>query len=408
MRKTFIISTGEILNGKTAGARRIMNIARSLASGDVTVYLCSLSDFSPLSSGVQEVQPGILSVGVNYPETTKHVSLKKFLRTVNSYIGTDNSETVIYLYPTTFIFRDFVYLLYFKYLKGHRLFCEINELRSAIAFSSKPPSGFFSRLFYCLKSIRDYLVYRLNEFQVPLYDGIVVISTNLGHYFNRKARKMIRVPILCDAGEINPGWKPPLLGGESFKICFAGYIKYEKEGFDLLFEALSVVSSNYPVELYMYGILADEDRTKLERTQEKYSLSGRIFYMGNIEPEKLQDEFHKYHLLILPRPLNKRTMYGFSTKLSEYLISGSPVLLTDVSDNALFIRDNYNGYLIPPGDVTAMAEKLKEIIATYNDKAESIVENAHRTVREEFDYRLFSDRYIDFFFNSDTRTSITA
>jgi len=408
MRKVFIISTGEILNGKTAGARRIMNIARSLASGDVTVYLCSLSDFRPLSSGVQEVQPGILSVGINNPEATKPGTFKKFLRTVNGYIGNDGSETVIYLYPTTFIFRDFVYLLYFKYLKGYRLFCEINELRSAIAFSSEPPSRLSERLFYYLKSVRDYIVYRLNECQVPLYDGIVVISTNLGHYFKRKARKMMRIPILCDAGEINPGRKPPRLSGESFKICFAGYIKYEKEGFDLLFEALSAAGRYYPVELYMYGILADDDRAKLERTEEKYSLSGRIFYMGNIEPEKLQDEFRKYHLLILPRPLNKRTMYGFSTKLSEYLISGSPVLLTDVSDNALFIRDNYNGYLIPPGDVTAMAEKLKEIISTYNDQAERIVENAHRTVLEEFDYRLFTDRYTDFFFNSDTRTSFIA
>jgi glycosyltransferase involved in cell wall biosynthesis len=121
--------------------------------------------------------------------------------------------------------------------------------------------------------------------------------------------------------------------------------------------------------------------------------------MGNIEPEKLRYEFIKYHLLILPRPLNKRTKYGFSTKLSEYLVSGVPVLLTDVSDNALYIKDNFNGYLIPPGSANALAEKLVYIIRHYNEQAKNIVDNAYKTVREDLDLRLFTDKFADFFYD---------
>ncbi|MBE0675612.1 MAG: glycosyltransferase [Bacteroidales bacterium] len=245
------------------------------------------------------------------------------------------------------------------------------------------------------------MIYKLNECQVFLYDGIVVISRNLEVYFSNHSRKILRVPILCDADEIQPGRIPGPIDGTVFKICFAGYIKFDKEGFDILFESLYELNKDKNVELYLYGILEQSDRIRMNKSSEKYQLTDKVKYRGNIDPALLQDEFTKYDLLILPRPLNKRTKYGFSTKLSEYLVSGVPVLLTDVSDNALFIKDNYNGFMIPPGSAQAMTEKILEIIENYNDKAGMIVENAYRTVREELDYRLFSDLYINFFFGSE-------
>jgi glycosyltransferase involved in cell wall biosynthesis len=128
-------------------------------------------------------------------------------------------------------------------------------------------------------------------------------------------------------------------------------------------------------------------------------MTDKVFYMGNIDPDKLTDEFRKYNLLILPRPLNRRTKYGFSTKLSEYLVSGVPVLATDVSDNALYIRDGINGYLIPPGSAPVMAEKMLQVIENYNQQAKALAENAYNTVRQELDYRLFSDDYRNFFWS---------
>lgn len=406
MREVFIISTGEILKGKTAGARRIINIAKSLASGGVAVYLCSFLEYEGGAVDITEVYPGVFSLETRSHEGGSKPKLGEFVKTISLYAGRNKPETVLYLYPTTFVLKDFIYLFYFKYLKGFHFFCEINELRSSIAFSSPPAHGIVARVFYFVKSLKDYVIYKLNELQVFLYDGVVVISRNLEQYFSRSARRMIRIPILCDVGEINLDKQPPDYDGKIFRMCFAGYIKCEKEGFDILFESLSRVNQETQVELFLYGILSDEDKAKLSVLSDKYGLDGRIYYMGNIDPVKLGDEFRKYHLLILPRPMNKRTMYGFSTKLSEYLVSSNPVLLTDVSDNALYIHDNHNGYMTPPGNVNAMTAKILEIIRNYNSQARNIVVNAHKTVREELDYRLFASRYIDFFFNTETRTGV--
>ena len=404
MRELFILSTGQILNGKTAGSRRIMNIAKSIAAGNVNVFLWSLSELQSENIDALEISPGIFSIRSVKPDGNERIGLRRFINILYGFLKGRKGDAVIYLYPSTFVFKDFIYLLYFKYLKRFRFFCEINELRSAIAFSATPAAGILSWVHYVLKSIKDYLIYKLNEYQVFLYDGIVVISKNLESYFSKHSRKILRVPILCDADEIQPGRLPESIDGTVFRICFTGYIKFDKEGFDILLESIYLLNKELKVELYLYGILEKSDRIRMDKLSEKFLLSDKVKYMGNLDPALLHDEFVKYDLLILPRPLNRRTKYGFSTKLSEYLVSGVPVLLTDVSDNALFIKDNYNGFMITPGSAQAMAGKILKIIENYNDKAGMIVENAYKTVREELDYRLFSNRYIDFFFGSEGKT----
>ena len=405
-KEVYIFTTGQIMDARTAGARRVLNIARSLAYGNVKVFIFSFIDFLNLCDEIQEIQKGVYGYcKVNRDSTNYRGSLQRFLRTSHGYMRKGRSDTVVYLYPTTFIFKDFIYLLYFKYLKGYRFFCEINELRSSIAFSSRPPDGILRKLIYLVKSVRDYLLYSANEWQVGLYDGVTVISVALEQYFIRHARRSIKIPILCNSDDMAADSTPKFFDDGVFKLCFSGYVNIDKEGFDILLESLSKVNRNRSVELYIYGFLDDKDSVRLKKLADKYGFASNVFYLGNVDPEKLQNEFLKYHLLILPRPLNRRTMYGLSTKLSEYLVSNTPVLVTDVSDNALIIQDNFNGFIIPPGSTEAMTEKILEIIKSYNSVAREVVANAHRTVKEKLDYRLFSNQYIDFFFSNISKKS---
>jgi len=397
----FIITTSQFTGAKTAGARRILNIARSLAFNNVVVYIFSYVDFVNLSEELWEMHPRIYVYGKGLEGSPSNKKgLRYFLRVSLNFMSMSKADSVVYLYPTTYILRDFLYLFYFKFLKGYRFYCEINELRSSIAFSSALPAGIYHKIIYILKSAKDAAVYYVNEWQVPLYDGVTVISTALERYFLPRARKLTRIPILCNEDEIEPVDSQQFFDGNVFRICFAGYVKIDKEGFEILLKSLSQINQNYRVELYIYGLMEDADGSRLKDLTVYYGLTGRIIYLGNIDPDQLLNEFNKYHLLILPRTLNKRTRYGLSTKLSEYLVSGTPVLVTDVSDNALIIKDNYNGFIIPPGSPEVMTRKLTEIIESYNSTVHNVVENAHLTVREQLDYRRFSQQYIDFFFSN--------
>lgn len=308
------------------------------------------------------------------------------------------AERVIYLYPTVFVIKDFLYLICFKLLGRNKVFCDINELRVTNACSGAMPDRTIPGILFLMGCGYKAIIYKISEFQALLYDGLVVISTNLQRYFGKYTKRMIRVPILCDTSRIGGIKGITINENDPFRLCFAGYIDIKKEGFDILLEAISKVKTQRPVELYLYGILTENNERGLKNLVKTFGLGDMIHYMGNIEPDMLLNEFPRYHLLILPRPLRPQTKYGFSTKLSEYLLSGVPVLLTDVSDNSLYIKDNYNGYIVEPGSWSSLSGKISEIIATFNENSGRIGMNALGTVRNNFDYKLYTETLIDFFF----------
>lgn len=405
MKEAYVISTGEIVGSKTAGARRMMTISKALAEGGVKVFLCSYQNINTSPVLFSEIHPGVYYLYSNGNKTMKP-HLAAFLTSLYGFIRKRDSAKVIYLYPTVYVCNDFMYLLYFKVLKRMKLFCDINELRSTNVYALYPSEGMIRRLGLRLKSAYDFIAYRLSEFQIPFYDGIIVISTSLERYFLKCTRKLVRIPLLCDMSFTHEKLPALYYDKAIFRICFAGSINCRKEGFEVFFNALKMVSRLHRVELYLYGILTELDRKELQRLTSEFSLEDQVFYVGNLEPDKLINEYAAYHLLAVPRQLIPQTKYGFSSKLCEYIISGVPVLLTDVSDNAMYFEDGYNCFMVSPGSPGAMSDKLLEIIDKYNTVAVKIADNAFETAKNFFDFKLFSPVLIDFLFaKKDTKST---
>lgn len=398
-KRVFIISSGQIVKGKSAGSQRVLNLAKSMASGGVMVYLISYLNVSTSLTELIKLDHNIFylrDIGRRNRKEILHII--RFLKTVKTFISKDKNGIAIYLYPTVFTCKDWIYLVYFKLINRYPFFCDINELRVASISFSRLKNSLPYKIKLIIRAIINWGPYKLSEFQAYFCDGIIVISTRLEAYFSRFNKRILRIPILCDAvSEANENHLPSY-SNDNFKICFAGYLKGSKEGFDNLFEALAKVNAIRRVELYLYGILPREERVIMDYLIRRFQLENRVFYMGNIAPDDLHSEFLKYHLLILPRPDTRQAEFGFSTKLGEYLLSGIPVLITDVSDNALYIKDGYNGYIIPPGSVPDLVDKILDIAENYNLHAGSIAENARKTAAENFHNSLFTGKLNDFLF----------
>lgn len=382
-----------------AGNMRITYFSKMFAKEGYKVYWCVYSR-SIDKNIIQELYPNIFLIG---GEKKKHKiinflfsSLKIiiFLIKINRFVKAIKSDK-IFFYPTTN--QKFTILSYYflQKLKKNKLFCDINEIRrSQIEDIEASESVLKTIKQLYLKSLQNYHEKILGSFY-----GIIPISTNIENYYKKQNSNMLRIPIITDALSNPIDVVDKVYNeGEVFKMAFTGSIQLKKEGFELLYKSLNILKkTNYKFELHLYGsILEEEKEMLLETLTSKYELIDNIFYYGMKNQNDVLEVLKNYHLLLLPRPENIQNHYGFSTKLSEYLISGTPTMVTNVSDNSIYIKDNINGYIVEPGDYELFARKLIEIIENYNQNATKIANNAYQTAKSEFDYRKYSKEMLAF------------
>lgn len=411
-QNVLIVTTIQIYKGNSAAASRLMNISRALVVKGVKVYLCS----SVLRDNVNgkkfnELSRNIFLVGDSKQGRRRKLNrmlyrffkflyISRYIQRLIILANSLNGHKVFYLYPTGELVMDFIALLCIKKVNKFSLFYDANELRRAGLYNRVFSNNMLKKGYDIVSYFTDYIKFCIEEILTKYYDGLIVISTNLEKYFKKYNNNLLRIPILSNSKE-NPFHKPPAYSDrETFLICFAGMIILKKEGFNILYKALSVLKSNCKqFQLNLYGPICKEQKMLLlSDLPSKYGVKQNVVYHGVVDQSVLMEKLRTNHLLILPRPLNLQTKYGFSTKLSEYLVSGVPVLLTDVSDNSLYIKNGYNGFIVEPGDYKKMAEKIIYIITNYNDLKDIVSKNAYLTAEKYFNFHIYSDKLYNFLF----------
>jgi glycosyltransferase involved in cell wall biosynthesis len=185
--------------------------------------------------------------------------------------------------------------------------------------------------------------------------------------------------------------------GDPFLICLTGSISVKKEGLIDLLNALAILKrKGVDFILNLYGSGDAASLKEIEKFASYNDMHNNIKLHGSIPHTKVPEVLHKHHLLVMTRRANLQSEYGFSTKLAEYLGSGTATLVTDVSDNKLFIEDEVNGFLAAPGSVFGLADKLFEIYQR-NDLVE-IGMKGRQTAENHFDYHHYKDILYHFFF----------
>lgn len=77
-------------------------------------------------------------------------------------------------------------------------------------------------------------------------------------------------------------------------------------------------------------------------------LSDNIIFLGPRKNEDVTEEIRSSDFTILIRDSKISTNAGFATKISESVSLGVPVLVNDTSDVSLYIKNDVNGYILPP------------------------------------------------------------
>ncbi|MGC8979632.1 glycosyltransferase family 4 protein [Caldisericum sp.] len=236
-----------------------------------------------------------------------------------------------------------------------------------------------------------------NKTAFHIYDGIALMTLTLcNHYlqFPPPRPKVLHLPMTVDLERFDDEVEP-LSDFKTPYIAFVGIMNNLKDGVDVLIQAFSKISSDYPqYKLYLIGPWHYDTPGHLKMI-EKSGLSDRIFWMGQYSREKIPAIIGNADLLVLPRPDSHQARGGFPTKLGEYLASGVPVCATRVGEIPDYLRDGESIFFAEPGSVESFADAMSRALSD-PEAARHVGANGRKVAVTYFNQDIQARRLHDF------------
>lgn len=212
-------------------------------------------------------------------------------------------------------------------------------------------------------------------------DGIICISKFLEDYYSSNGKKTVLIPPLTleNTRTFNSNAK----NDDILRIVYAGvpfpagklkkrehakdrldlaikylYLAAYKEGIKFQFDIFGITKKQYLTGL-------PEDEYMLNEMKDVINFNG--YQDAKIIDEKVSDA----DFTILIRDINRGTNAGFSTKFVQSISCGTPVITTNTSDIANYMKENIYGFILDKDEQRAI-EKLKRILLLPSEKIESM------------------------------------
>lgn len=246
------------------------------------------------------------------------------------------------------------------------------------------------------EKLRDYTL----RTQFPCCDGIIAISDTLytlAQKYCSPQCKIIKIPILVD-------YKHCYLEDRSSEstvpyIFHAGTLYEQKDGVLGMFEAFGKASNNLsePIHFISTGNPKESPQHhEILNIINQYQISDKLTFTGYLYRDQISDYLSKASLVVINKHPNPQNLYGFSTKLGEYLAAGKPVIITNVGEAMNWLKDGESAYIVEPNDTDSLA---KAIVDAFRDpeKRKAIGKNGQRVCKENFDFRNYGEKIRMFF-----------
>lgn len=138
-------------------------------------------------------------------------------------------------------------------------------------------------------------------------------------------------------------------------VLFLGRLGKRKGTFDLI-EAISRLDKEIPndIKFYLCGDMGETETWKLIREKK---VEHRIAHVGWIDGQKKREFLANSMINCLPS-YNE----GLPMTILETMAMGIPNISTRIASIPEVLNDGENGYMITPGDIDALTEKLKQLI----------------------------------------------
>ncbi|MBE0369259.1 glycosyltransferase [Pseudoalteromonas aurantia] len=283
------------------------------------------------------------------------------LLTIRKNLSKEDKNIVFYL-GTSGVFFAIFYLM--AKICGFKLYHERTELPSLMVGKS------------FIKKV-DFGLYQLF---VKKVDRLFVITQALKQHFiscGVNGQKVSILNMFVDFSRFDkPKKRSAPLSEQCFVITFCGDLTSSKDSVNILLEAVSdQISRGKNIRLKLIG----DNNTKyftdiLQPLILKLGIDKNVDLIGLIPASDVPKQLTESDLLALSRNNSEQAKYGFPTKLGEYLATGVPVIVTKTGEIDAFLVDGDSAYLVQPGCVSALAQRISSVLDDYS-KAINVANN---------------------------------
>ena len=289
--------------------------------------------------------------------------------------------TEIKLEDRLLLYGSAEYLPFFVWLRNSQTYFEVTECPEL--FKPKTYSwNYYKKLWKHLK-------------------GIIVISNNLKQYFVNYGvapKKVHVINMIVDPKRFDCITRDN--NAEKY-IAYCGNVnKDSKDGVgDLIASFIRYHERFEDRKLYIIGpIVSQEQKLEYENYLRLSRVSDCVIFTDSVSPSTIPQYFVNAEMLVLARPDNIQSKYGFPTKLGEYLLSGRPVVLTDVGNISDFLVDGMSAFIAEPGNITSISDKMIEV-SDNPSKADSIASTGKEIALKEFNSIKETKKLLSIIFN---------
>lgn len=160
------------------------------------------------------------------------------------------------------------------------------------------------------------------------------------------------------------------------KILFLGRLGERKGTYDLI-KAISLLDNKIDSK-YKFILCGDGDVEKVNEIIKRNHISHRIEYIGWADQAKKNEFFKDVIINVLPS-YNE----GLPMTILETMAYGIPNISTRIASIPEVIDDEKNGYLITPGDINGLTERIQRLIEDEELRIK-FSDCAYKTIKSEF------------------------
>ena len=156
-------------------------------------------------------------------------------------------------------------------------------------------------------------------------------------------------------GIARPAIEAPSIDKRPRRVTYVGRLERYKQ-VDLLLHAMARLAERFPdAEIVVIGRGADRER--LERVAAEAGVAGRTRFAGFVSDAERDALLAETRVSVCPSPKE-----GWGLTVIESNALGTPVVATDAPGLRDSVDDGRTGFLVPDGDVTALADRIGQLL----------------------------------------------